>query len=80
MTTGAEVGVMESVALRVERAHEPRAAGGLQQLEKARKHTLPGALLTTRFYPSKIDGDPFWISELQNHKMINLRCLKPRSL
>lgn len=39
--TEAEVGVMNSVALKVAGVHEPRHAGGLQQLEKARKQILP---------------------------------------
>lgn len=37
--TEAEVGAMKSMALKVEGVHEPRGAGDLQQLEKARKET-----------------------------------------
>lgn len=37
--TEAEVGAMKSMALKVEGVHEPRDAGDLQQLEKARKET-----------------------------------------
>lgn len=41
--TEAEVGAMKSIALKVEGVHEPRGAGDLQQLEKARKRTLLGS-------------------------------------
>lgn len=70
------------LALKMEGGYEPRSAGGLYELEKARYGFFLRAsrrntdLLTPRFLPS----ETCWTPELQKCKIIHFCCLKPLSV
>lgn len=73
--TKAEVGVVPSLS----GGWEPRNAGSFQKLEKKRGQILLWGL---RKEPALtlLQWDPFWTSNLQKYKIINVSCFKPLSL